>query len=306
MQKAEESSPARGEEREKMVQTARALRTAATLAGQALKLLEILASTVSLQSEPVLVRVELCNRLADSVNTYLHRLAGPKRDLIRVQSSVSSNGPGASGSNVANSSLDQIYRPDQWIASLLSVLLHLSDRREFRLALVKEDHGYNYSTLLNARSFVSDMPLEQLEKLDFLLEDLNQLHSETHEEYDSADGDIPSEFCDPLIDTVMEDPVILPSGMTVERSVILRHLANKRVDPFTRKPLEPSQLVPNDDLKRRIQRWKEEQRRKKQNAATANIINNENVNETGAGSTGTGIDIDLHGQRQEGEMEFNE
>src|SRR6218665_2572596 len=56
-------------------------------------------------------------------------------------------------------------------------------------------------------------------------------------------GEIPDEFRDPLMDTLMTDPVILPSGTVMDRKVILRHLLNSQTDPFNRQPLTESQLV---------------------------------------------------------------
>ncbi len=44
--------------------------------------------------------------------------------------------------------------------------------------------------------------------------------------------------------TVMTDPVILPSGVIMDRSVITKHLLNSSTDPFNRLPLTPEQLVP--------------------------------------------------------------
>ena len=46
------------------------------------------------------------------------------------------------------------------------------------------------------------------------------------------------------MDTMMTDPVILPSGTIIERSVIARHLLNSHTDPFNRQPLAPDQLRP--------------------------------------------------------------
>lgn len=56
-------------------------------------------------------------------------------------------------------------------------------------------------------------------------------------------GEIPDEFRDPLMDTLMTDPVILPSGTIMDRKVILRHLLNSQTDPFNRQPLTESQLI---------------------------------------------------------------
>jgi ubiquitin conjugation factor E4 B len=52
---------------------------------------------------------------------------------------------------------------------------------------------------------------------------------------------------DPLMCTVMTDPVILPSGVTMDRSVITKHLLNSNTDPFNRLPLTAEQLEPGNE-----------------------------------------------------------
>lgn len=57
-------------------------------------------------------------------------------------------------------------------------------------------------------------------------------------------SDVPDEYTDALMGTLMQDPVILPSSKVVDRSVIIRHLLNSATDPFNRQPLTIDQLVP--------------------------------------------------------------
>ena len=90
-------------------------------------------------------------------------------------------------------------------------------------------------------------------------------------------GDVPEEFLDPILGTVMNDPVILPnSQVTLDRISIVRHLlryvftmiftliifllcstvCSDATDPFTRAPLTMDQVVPNVELKERIEAWR--------------------------------------------------
>ena len=57
-------------------------------------------------------------------------------------------------------------------------------------------------------------------------------------------GDVPEEFTDALMGSLMEDPVILLSGHIVDRSIISRHLLNSNTDPFSRQPMTEQQLLP--------------------------------------------------------------
>ena len=68
--------------------------------------------------------------------------------------------------------------------------------------------------------------------------------------------DIPDEFLDPVMGTLMTDPVLLPaSGTIMDRGNIMRHLLNSQTDPFNRQPLTEDQLVDQTDLKRQIEEW---------------------------------------------------
>lgn len=54
----------------------------------------------------------------------------------------------------------------------------------------------------------------------------------------------------------MNDPVELPSGIIVDRPVIVRHLLNSSQDPFNRQRLTIDMLQPATELLGRINRWK--------------------------------------------------
>ncbi|XP_049873401.1 ubiquitin conjugation factor E4 A [Pectinophora gossypiella] len=72
----------------------------------------------------------------------------------------------------------------------------------------------------------------------------------------------PDEFLDPIMSTLMLDPVILPSSRTtVDRTTIARHLLSDQSDPFNRSPLSMDQVKSNTELKERIHAWIAEQRR---------------------------------------------
>jgi ubiquitin conjugation factor E4 B len=77
-------------------------------------------------------------------------------------------------------------------------------------------------------------------------------------------GEIPDEFLDPLLSTLMRDPLRLPSGVSIDRAVITRHLLNKPSDPFNRASLTIEQCVPDTELLQRIHAFVAERERMKQ------------------------------------------
>ena len=64
------------------------------------------------------------------------------------------------------------------------------------------------------------------------------------------------EFLDPLVGTLMSEPVLLPCSKTaVDRSTLDRLLQTSAADPFTRTPLRPEEVQPMPELQARIQAW---------------------------------------------------
>ena len=66
----------------------------------------------------------------------------------------------------------------------------------------------------------------------------------------------PFSCSDPLMDTLMTEPVRLPSGVIMDRPVIIRHLLNSSQDPFNRQELTVDMLEPLPNLKAEIDQWK--------------------------------------------------
>ena len=91
------------------------------------------------------------------------------------------------------------------------------------------------------------------------------------EELDLEDG-APDEFLDPMMYTLMEEPVRLPtSGTIMDRQHIARALLDNPQDPFNRKPLSASDLEPLPELKARIQAFIAERRAAAKAAAASKV-----------------------------------
>ena len=86
---------------------------------------------------------------------------------------------------------------------------------------------------------------------------LSVLETSAQEKKEDTDlmDEIPPDYLDPILATVMTDPVLLPSGQTMDRSVIERHLLSSLTNPFTMEPMTPEDLKPNEDLREEIENW---------------------------------------------------
>ncbi|XP_072992320.1 E3 ubiquitin-protein ligase CHIP-like isoform X1 [Typha latifolia] len=71
---------------------------------------------------------------------------------------------------------------------------------------------------------------------------------------DDIPKEVPDHLCCKITLDIFRDPVITPTGVTYERSVLLDHLQKVgKFDPITREPLAPHQLVPNLAIKEAVQ-----------------------------------------------------
>ena len=74
---------------------------------------------------------------------------------------------------------------------------------------------------------------------------------------EDATAEAPDEFLDPIMSTLMCDPVTLPtSGIVMDRATIARHLLSDQTDPFNRQPLTMDMVESETGLKNRIEAWR--------------------------------------------------
>ena len=155
----------------------------------------------------------LVDRMAAMLNYFLLHLVGPKKRNLKVKD------------------LSQYeFRPADIVHDICQIYVNLSSQenqkfKKFCLAVGRDERSYS-ATLLPSASDI-------LRKTGF-----TSLATETEQVGQTVDNilqyqrrreinlnEVPDEFMDPIMSTLMSDPVILPnSGMRVDRSTIARHL----------------------------------------------------------------------------------
>lgn len=190
------------------------------------------------------LRPEIIDRLASMLNYNLVQLVGPKCIDLKVKNPEKYQ-----------------FNPRALLSDILDIYIHLAPatRVEFATAVARDGRSYNAAHFHRAGSILLGRGLKPQPYIDTLSKFVSKceqvLINDRAEEEEL--GDIPDEFLDPLMYTIMEDPVILPgSKQTIDRSTIQSHLLSDSTDPFNRQPLEYSQLIANTELKAKIAEWK--------------------------------------------------
>jgi ubiquitin conjugation factor E4 B len=199
---------------------------------------------------------EIVDRVAAMVDYTLDTIVGPKSKNLKVKDPKK-----------------YAFEPKILLSEFIDIYLNLGVSERFIEAVARDGRSYKPENFDNATRILSRFNIRTPEDL-AAFEALKQRFKVAKEIDDQDEGDlgeIPEEFEDPLLATLMEDPVILPvSQITVDRSTIRSHLLSDPHDPFNRTDLKIEDVIPNTDLKDRIFKWKAERREQAKNArATA-------------------------------------
>ncbi|XP_037124262.1 ubiquitin conjugation factor E4 B isoform X5 [Syngnathus acus] len=221
-----------------LTQDERVSRSYLALATETVEMFHILTKQVQ---KPFL-RPELGPRLAAMLNFNLQQLCGPKCRDLKVEN------PEKYG-----------FEPKKLLDQLTDIYLQL-DCARFAKAIADDQRSYSRELFeeviskMRKAGIKSSIAIEKFKLLSEKVEEIVAKNSQLEMDY----SDAPDEFKDPLMDTLMTDPVMLPSGNIMDRSIILRHLLNSPTDPFNRQPLTESMLESIPELKVRIHAWMRE------------------------------------------------
>ncbi|KAM5581292.1 putative ubiquitin conjugation factor E4 [Rosa sericea] len=210
----------------------------------------MLAFTTEQITAPFLLP-EMVERVASMLNYFLLQLVGPQRKSLSLKDPEKYE-----------------FRPKQLLKQIVYIYVNLArgdTENIFPAAISKDGRSYN-EQLFSAAADV----LRRIGEDGRVIQEFVELGSKAKVaaseamDAEAVLGDIPDEFLDPIQYTLMKDPVILPSSrITVDRPVIQRHLLSDNSDPFNRSHLTADMLIPDNDLKAKIQEFIRSQQSKR-------------------------------------------
>ncbi|MCL7037889.1 hypothetical protein MKW94_026030 [Papaver nudicaule] len=188
---------------------------------------------------------QMVDRIANMLNYFLVQLAGPTRKSLSLEKTNKQCG----------------FDRKRLLKKIVSIYVQIAredKENTFAAAIGNDGRSYNDQlftevlNILNNPKLGEEVNLMENREFGNLHAKVKLAASEAMDE-EEALGEIPDEFLDPIQYTLMKDPVVLPSSkVTVDRSVIERHLLSDTTDPFNRSHLTQDMLVPDVELKSRI------------------------------------------------------
>ncbi|EDV98912.1 ubiquitin conjugation factor E4 A [Drosophila grimshawi] len=205
-----------------------------------INLLKLLTSEI----KSIFCHNSMVDRIAAMLNYFLLHLVGPQRERFKVKDKKEFE-----------------FDPAQMVLEIAHIYINLSTDNSFCLAVSQDGRSYsehlfgyaeNILIRIGGGQLIGDMS-EFAAKVQKMCDD--------YKEEQELLADAPEEYLDPIISTLMTDPVVLPSSkVTVDRSTIARHLLSDQTDPFNREPLTMDKVKSNEALKQEIQQWIETKR----------------------------------------------
>ncbi|MEN2498179.1 MAG: Ubiquitin conjugation factor E4 B, partial [Marteilia pararefringens] len=193
---------------------------------------------LTLHSQEEFLKDEILMRLVPMLNYNIGILCGDNSMQFKVKNSQKYN-----------------WNPRKLLGLIIDVFLNM------RHKIFYQSLAADNTTSLKAYKKAYNVMIKNLKKT---VEECNQFkififsldkHITESKETNEMLEDAPEEFLDPLTYVLMKDPVKLPSGVIMERTVIIQHLLTQNTDPFTRQELKESELVEDIDLKNKIEMW---------------------------------------------------
>jgi len=219
----------------------RSVKANLSLGNETIHMLAYLTSDSEIQ-KPFLLP-EILPRLTTTVLSVLTKLVGAKGVNIKV-----------------NNAEELDFRPQEMLAELCRTIIHFAPYESFHAAIAADGYYHTSPGLLpKALSTVKKLHIltaAEVEELERVVTSSGAA-AEAAAAAEAEDGDVPEDFLDPILCTIMTDPVRLPSGHVMQRATILQHLLNDEHNPFTRAPLKVEELVDADDIKAKIAHWRE-------------------------------------------------
>ncbi|XP_024875910.1 ubiquitin conjugation factor E4 A-like [Temnothorax curvispinosus] len=181
----------------------------------------------------------MVDRIASMLNYLLLQLVGPNKKNLKV-----------------NDQKEYAFNPANLVLNICEIYINLSKSESFTLAVSQDGRSYSPELFKLADNVLVRIGgVGILGDLDQFAKSVEEAANQKREE-DEILTDVPDEFLDPIMSTVMTDPVVLPSSqITIDRQTIARHLLSDQTDPFNRSPLTMDMVKPNVELQRKIQDW---------------------------------------------------
>lgn len=195
---------------------------------------------MSTEMKSIFCHPMLVERITAMLNYFLYHLVGPKKKNFKVKDHE-----------------EYMFNPRAIVKDICSIYIHLRSSLEFCSAVSRDGRSYSPQLFTLASDVLGRIGggAELITELERVSEEVARLATVQQGDEELL-AEAPEEFLDPIMSTLMLDPVTLPSSrVNIDRPTIARHLLSDQTDPFNRSPLTMNMVTSNVELKTKIENW---------------------------------------------------
>lgn len=138
---------------------------------------------------------------------------------------------------------EKYFSPLMHLKNTFALVYGLHKNEQFQKALIQETHFLKTKYIKKMAEVLLRKHTILLREYDELQEFIQIINKGREKEKIENEREIPEEFLDPIMGSLIEHAVMLPNtDMFIERDVILRHLLTSQDNPFNREPLTKTDL----------------------------------------------------------------
>lgn len=132
------------------------------------------------------------------------------------------------------------FKPLDTISLLKDIILNITYNKHNEtkfIELISEHELYKETgiirllSILNKKDIIKTLEYDRLNLLNMKITDYSEQHKK------KEDIEIPDELCDPIMSTLIKNPIMLPNDIVMDYEVISRHLLTSKTNPFNREEL---------------------------------------------------------------------
>ena len=186
----------------------------------------------------------ICNEIKDSfaqnIGYFMEKLLGENRKKYIIKQPKDVN-----------------FIPIDILENFKKIFINMCDKEEYLVALSNDERSFKTTYLSRLLSILHrNSKLTNLE--DFSLTNIINKLDKLIKKREEEDIEIPDELCDPIMSTLIKEPVELPStNIIMDKDIISRHLLSDPHDPFNRSELTIEKLEEYNKTDEVISRLKE-------------------------------------------------
>lgn len=137
-----------------------------------------------------------------------------------------------------NASYNYDYRPIDYLEFIFKIYFKFMNNKVFVNSIIQDSRYYNYKLSLKFLDILIKKNIILTSEYTHCINSFKIINEEGIKQNELDEEEYPDEYCDPIMGTLIKDPVMLPNtDIIMDKEVITRYILSDEKNPFNREKL---------------------------------------------------------------------